>query len=257
LNPELYTQVLDELEMIFSHKPFQVLFYGSWERGTPTPDSDLNFYLLAHSTDQMKSSFVDSVHGALSSLEVVAPLNMIAGDTESLRHRMRIFEPGCLQLLESASVFFGENLLDGLKREWQTWQNREIPRKELITYLEKRIRFFKQQTTRNQKEEISQLERIATLTLQVWALRTIPDLTVPELLKMDIPGQIGSLFRILYWQELDEKHSKILDLAERIYTARRQIRHRREVSREEMHELKYKLIHLREEDGELLADLWV
>ncbi len=255
LNPWLYTQVLDDLESVFSHKPFQILFYGSWERGQANSESDVNFYLLAHSTDQMKASFVDSVLNALKPMEKVAPINMIAGDSESLKHRMRLFEPGCLQLLENSSVFFGESLIDTLRSDWNKIKYNSIPRKELIQYLEKRIRFFKQQTTRNLKEEVGQLERIATLSLHVWALKTIEDLTISELLAMDIPSQVVGLFQNLYHSELDEPTLALLKVIERIYDCKKRVRWKKEITREEMHELKYKLVHIRK-DEELLVDLW-
>lgn len=255
LNPWLYTQVLDDLESVFSHKPFQILFYGSWERGQANAESDLNFYLLAHSTDQMKASFVDSVLNALKPMGKVAPVNMIAGDSESLKHRMKLFEPGCVQLLENSSVFFGESLIDSLRVEWNKIKHNSIPRKELIQYLEKRIRFFKQQTTRNLKEEVGQLERLSTLSLHVWALRTIEDLTVSELLALDIPSQAVSLCRNLYHSELDDQTNALLQIIEQIYDCKKRVRLEREITREEMHELKYRLVHIRK-DEELLVDLW-
>jgi|GEM_PF-1204279 len=256
LDSRLYGKVLDELEMVFSHKPFQILFYGSWERGDATPDSDLNFFLLAHSTDQMKGSFVESISQALQPLETVAPVNMIAGDAESLRLRMKLFEPACIHLLEEGSNFFGENLLDGLRSEWSHVQSRGIPKKELVQYLQKRIRFFKQQTTRNLKEEISQLERIATLSLQIWALENVEDLSLPEILKLDTPNQIGPMMNALYGAMMSRTEKTLLSLALDIYETRRKVRWKRDVSREAMHSLKQRLMGLRRENQEELVDLW-
>ncbi len=255
LNPSLYAHVLDDLELITSHKPFHILFYGSRERGDFNESSDLNFYLLAHSTDQMKASFVDSVSKTLNQLEVVAPVNMIAGDADSLRHRFKIHEPGSIQLLENASVFYGEGIWDSLQSEWKRYKDKSIPKKELSSYLEKRIRFFKQQVSRNVKEEVSQLERICTLTLHVWAIKNIDDLSVSELLMMDIPNQIYSLFTNLYKFELDETILELLNLQQRLQTLKRELRWKKEISREEIYELKYKLISLRK-DEEFLLNLW-
>ncbi|MCU0823230.1 MAG: hypothetical protein MUF77_01130 [Leptospira sp.] len=255
LNPDLYVQVLDELELIRSSKPFQILFYGSRERGDSNTDSDLNFYLIANSTDQMKSSFIDSVSRALSKLEDVAPVNMIAGDADSLAHRLKISEPGSIQLMEASSVFYGEGIYEGLLEQWRKWKSFEIPKKDLSIYLEKRIRFFKQQVTRNVKEEISQLERITTLTLHIWALQKIEDLTHVELLKMDTPDQLVPLFSGLYRNEMDETTEELLDLSTKIRKMKVDARNKREISREDIHESKYRLIELRKEEEFMLN--WV
>ncbi|TGM21585.1 hypothetical protein [Leptospira meyeri] len=255
LNPNLYAQVLDELELIPSTKPYQILFYGSRERGDFHPDSDLNFYLVAHSTDQMKSQFIDSISRALQKLEDVAPVNMIAGDADSLRHRIKISEPGSLQLMEASSVFYGEGLFEDLKSDWEKWKQREIPKSDLIAYLEKRIRFFKQQVTRNIKDEISQLERITTLTLHIWALQNIQDLTHIELLKMDTPDQVAPLFTNLYRKEMEDSIWELLELQTKVRKLKVDVRWKREVSREDIHETKYKLISLRK-DEEFMMNLW-
>ncbi|TGN19765.1 hypothetical protein EHS15_07090 [Leptospira idonii] len=255
LNPSLYAQVLDDLELVNSHKPFQVLFYGSRERGDFNEDSDLNFYLLAHSTDQMKASFVDSIAKALSKLEVVAPVNMIAGDSDSLKHRFKIHEPGSIQLLENASVFFGEGIWEDLQTEWKRFRNQIISKKDLSHYLDKRIRFFKQQTSKSIKDEISQLERICTLTLHIWAIKNIDDLSLPELLMMDIPSQIYPLFTQLYSSEIDETVLELLLVQAQLQKLKKDARWKREINREEIHELKYKLISLRK-DEEFLLNLW-
>ncbi len=252
LNPKLYARVLDDLELVISHKPFQVLFYGSRERGDYDELSDLNFYLLAHSTDQMKPSFIESISSALNHLESVAPVNMIAGDTESLRMRMKIHEPGSIQLLENASVFYGETLWENLQNEWKSFRNREVSIIDLTSYLEKRIRFFKQQVTKNVKEEISQLERICTLTLHIWAIKNINDLTLSEIIKMDTPSQLVPLFKLLYHNEMDETTLELLDLNRKLYAFKRDARWKREIAREEIFELKHKLISLRKDEEFLL-----
>lgn len=252
LNPSLYAKVLDDLELVHSHKPFQILFYGSRERGDFDPLSDLNFYLLAHSTDQMKPSFIESISLALNHLESVAPMNMIAGDIESLRLRMKIHEPGSVQLLENATVFFGDSLWENLKRDWLPFRQREIAPSELSSYLEKRVRFFKQQVVKNAKEEISQLERICTLTLHIWAIKNVYDLTIAEIIKMDTPSQIGPLFMNLYKNELDENIVELLELQKKLYSLKRAVRWKKDISREKLYELKYKLISLRKDEEFLL-----
>jgi hypothetical protein len=252
LNPSLYAKVLDDLELILSHKPFQILFYGSRERGDFDELSDLNFYLLAHSTDQMKPSFIESVSSALGHLESVAPVNMIAGDAESLRLRMRIHEPGSVQLLENASIFYGESLWESLQKDWVQIRNRELSPSDLANYLEKRVRFFKQQVSKNAKEEISQLERICTLTLHIWAIKNIKDLSFAEIIKMDTPSQLNPLFKNLYKNEIDETVNELLELQKKFYTLKREVRWKKEIVREELYELKYKLISLRKDEEFLL-----
>ena len=252
LNPHLYAKVLDELELIRSHKPFQILFYGSRERGDFNEYSDLNFYLLANSTDQMKPSFIESVSQALNHLEDVAPVNMIAGDSESLKLRMRIKEPGSIQLLENASIFFGESIWEQLQGEWIQIKNRDIPIQELSNYLEKRIRFFKQQTFKTIKEEISQLERICTITLHLWAIKNIHDLTAVELIKMDVPSQLEPLFQSLYKNEIDDTVIGLLRLQLRLYNLKKRARWKKEIHRDELFEIKYELIALRKDEEFLL-----
>ncbi len=158
--------------------------------------------------------------------------------------------------MEASSVFYGGRHLRGaIGNSGENGNRFEIPKKDLSIYLEKRIRFFKQQVTRNVKGEISQLERITTLTLHIWALQKIEDLTHVELLKMDTPDQLVPLFSGLYRNEMDETTEELLDLSTKIRKMKVDARNKREISREDIHESKYRLIELRKEEEFMLN--WV
>jgi predicted nucleotidyltransferase len=209
-NPIDYLIVQDRLEEVESGQPFEVIFYGSRERGDSQPDSDFNFYLLAHTQDQMKPGFIQKVTSALNTLEKIAPVNLVAGDLDSFRLRMNLFEPSVIHMLELGTVFYGDQIIHDLQKEWEKTKEKSIPIDRLVPFLSRRIRFYKNLKPRSEKEDAIRMERIMTLSIQVWVLQNIPDLSTTELIHLDIPIRSEQMIPSLYRSEMDEEISRFL-----------------------------------------------
>lgn len=75
--------IKQNLQTVFSLKPFEILFYGSRQRGDFRDSSDFNFFLLADPSDQLKSTFLRAINAVLSPLEEIAPVQLVTADTDS------------------------------------------------------------------------------------------------------------------------------------------------------------------------------
>ncbi|WCL47576.1 hypothetical protein [Leptospira sp. GIMC2001] len=210
--PRDYLEIQEKLEEIESNLPFEVLFYGSRERGDYDSESDFNFYLLASTQDQMKPGFIQKITNILNHLDKIAPVNLVAGDMDTFRLRLNLFEPSVVHLLELGGVFFGDRVLHGFQKEWNMIKANPIPKEKLVPFLNRRIRFYKNLTPRTEKEDAVRMERVASLSVQTWAIRSIPDISIHELVTLDIPARADKMIRAMYSKELDEE---ILDLLER------------------------------------------
>jgi hypothetical protein len=210
-SPRDYLDIFEKLEEISFDYPFEILFYGSRERGDCTEDSDFNFYLLASTQDQMKPGFIQKITLALNHLEKIAPVNLIAGDVDTFRLRLNLMEPSVLHLLNLGSVFYGDSHLNGFNKDWEKLKNQPIPKEKLIPFLNRRIRFYKNLTPRSDKEESVRMERVVTLSIQSWAIQKISDISVPELIALDIPSRAEKMIHILYKNELDPEILNLLN----------------------------------------------
>lgn len=206
-----FLEIQNCLDDIKSEDPFEILFYGSRERGDQEPDSDFNFYLLASTQDQMKPGFIQRINSALNHLETISHVNLVAGDSDTFRIRMNLFEPSVVHMLEKATVFYGEHLFHGYQKEWETIKKNPIPLDKLVPFLNRRIHFYKSLNSRNEKDSAVRNERVYSLSIQVWALKNIPDLSLTELISLDIPIFYERMIPILYSTEVDDT---ILELME-------------------------------------------
>lgn len=210
-NPSDYLKIFDKLEEIESDHPFEILFYGSRERGDYSEDSDFNFYLLASTQDQMKPGFIQKVTMALNILEKIAPVNLIAGDIDTFRLRLNLMEPTVVHLVNLGSVFYGDTHFHGFHKDWLQISKHPIPKEKLVPFINRRIRFYKNLNTRTEKEESVQMERVLTLSIQSWAIQNIKDISIQELITLDIPSRAEKMIRILYKNELDTDILSLLD----------------------------------------------
>lgn len=210
-NPTDYLKIFERLEEIESDHPFEILFYGSRERGDYLEDSDFNFYLLASTQDQMKPGFIQKVTLALNILEKIAPVNLIAGDVDTFRLRLNLMEPTVVHLLNLGSVFYGETHFHGFHKDWEQIRKNTIPKEKLVPFINRRIRFYKNLSPRTEKEESIQMERVLTLSIQSWAIQKISDISIQELITLDIPSRSEKMIRTLYKNELDSEILSLLD----------------------------------------------
>lgn len=202
-SPFDYLEIQDRLDEIESDHPFEILFYGSRERGDHTEDSDFNFYLLASAQDQMRPGFVQKVTSALGVLEKFATVNLVAGDMETFRIRLNLFEPSVIHMLERGIVFYGDHIFHNFQRSWQNLKKEPIPKQKLIPFLNRRINFYRSLKPRNSKDNAIRQERIVSLSIQVWALKTIEDISIEELIILDMPRESEKMISQLYKNEFD------------------------------------------------------
>lgn len=206
-----FLEIQNRLDEIHSDYPFEILFYGSRERGDNDLESDFNFYLLASTQDQMKPGFVQKVTSALQVLERIATVNLVAGDMDTFRLRLNLMEPSILHMLEYGTVFYGEHIFHKLQKDWEKMKTLPIPKDKLLPFLNRRVRFYKNLTPRTEKDDAVRMERVTSLSIQVWALKNIPDITATELIDLDIPSRAERMIPILYKKEWNEEVAELLE----------------------------------------------
>lgn len=219
--------IKENLQTVFSLKPFEIVYYGSRQRGDFHDGSDFNFFLLADPSDQLKSTFLREINAVLSPLEKTGPVHLITADTDSFAARLRVFEPSAVHLCELGEPFFAEENFPALLQEWNQIKTQKIDATLTGRHLRKRYRFYKSISPRNTKEEIMRMERLVALYLQTWIFREIEDVSWIEVVYSDIPSRLISMIRELYKKEVPDFILEILDLYEEILKLKLEIRNQR------------------------------
>ncbi|RHX84009.1 hypothetical protein [Leptospira stimsonii] len=231
--------IKQNLQTVFSLKPFEILYYGSRQRGDFRDSSDFNFFLLADPSDQLKSTFLREINAILSPLEEIAPVHLVTADTDSFLARLRVFEPSASHICEMGEPFFGKEYFPLLVEEWNKLKSNPIDSVATGKHLRKRYRFYKSISPRSTKEEIMRMERLVALYLQNWIFREIEDLSWIEVVHADIPTRLISMVRDLYKKEATENTLEILNLYEDILKLKSEIRnHQNPFSAEKFQTLK-------------------
>ncbi|AOP36570.1 hypothetical protein A0128_21445 [Leptospira tipperaryensis] len=231
--------IKQNLQTVFSLKPFEILYYGSRQRGDFRDSSDFNFFLLADPSDQLKSTFLREINAILSPLEEIAPVHLVTADTDSFLARLRVFEPSATHICEMGEPFFGKEYFPLLVEEWNKLKSNPIDSVATGKHLRKRYRFYKSISPRSTKEEIMRMERLVALYLQNWIFREIEDLSWIEVVHADIPSRLIGMIRELYKKEATENTLEILNLYEDILKLKTEIRnHQNPFSAEKFQTLK-------------------
>lgn len=119
-------EISEKLAEVKSSQPFQLLFYGSKFRGDDTQNSDYNFYLIASPTDQLQSSFTSKISDCLEIIDTHSSVGLIAGDFDSLKYRLKIFEPTAIHLVDYSEIVFGKGYLEKLRVIWAETKKKSI-----------------------------------------------------------------------------------------------------------------------------------
>lgn len=217
-------KIKENLSSVSSLKPFELIFYGSRQRGDANPSSDFNFFLLADPSDQLKSNFIREINKALEPLQEQGPVNLISGDWDSFRLRMKSFDPGAVHICELGEPYFGSEYFPIIKEEWDKTKLEPVDGVSAGKYLRKRYRFFKGIVPRNTKEDVIRMERLLAIYLQNWMFRYIGDLGVGEIVNSDIPSRIGPMFRILYSKEAKGNILELVELYHEIVKLKTELR---------------------------------
>lgn len=220
----LLGEVKEKLDRVKSINPFQLIFYGSKSRGDDNDLSDFNFYLLASPTDQLRTSFIQEISEALDFIDTSSAVSLVAGDMDSLTFRMRIFEPTAVHLCELGQSVYGKNQIDILRKEWVTIKNKNFDRKIIVNYLDNRCKFYKSIKSKSTKEDISRIEKIISLNLQMWIFNNITDITSTEICYMDIPMRLYSMLKFLYKAEATDDVNLLIEIYKEIHELKQTIR---------------------------------
>lgn len=106
----------------------------------------------------------------------------------------------------------------------QKQKKNQFDKKKLISYVENRAKFYKTLRSKNTKEDVSRIEKVISLNIQLWVLNHILDLSPTELGFLDIPSRLISIMRKLYKNELDENVTKLVNIYEQIHELKQNIR---------------------------------
>ncbi|MCB1193876.1 MAG: hypothetical protein H7A23_09920 [Leptospiraceae bacterium] len=224
LQEGIFTLAYDKLYRIKSYKPFEIIFYGSRARGDFTEFSDYNFYLLAHPTDQLNSGFVNEIAHALEYLESESAVSLVAGDVDSFQMRIKLFDPTVIHVCELGKLFYGDGEFIKICQEWQEVKKRPLQIDSLISFLENRYKFYKSLSPRGNKEDITRIERILSLNIQIWILKNIEDISLTELYYLDIPSRMLSLARTVYRSNSTKEFDLMLSIYEEIHKLKQILR---------------------------------
>lgn len=224
LQEGIFTLAYDKLYRIKSFKPFEIIFYGSRARGDFTDVSDYNFYLLAHPTDQLNSGFVNNITKALEYLESESTVSLVAGDLESFQMRMKLLDPTVIHICELGKLFYGDGYFIKICQEWQEQKKRPFQLEPLIQFLENRYKFYKNLTPRGNKEDITRIEKILSLNIQIWILKNVEDISITELYYLDIPERLLSLGRTMYRSNSTKEFELMLSIYEEVHSLKQILR---------------------------------
>jgi predicted nucleotidyltransferase len=193
---QLHT-INNQLSTLSSLHPFSVIHYGSRLRGDFNEYSDMNFFLVGDGRDQLRSSFIQDIVKILQA-EFPFEIDLISGDKTTFLYRMELFDPVAVHVMEMGKPIFGQQLHFDLMEKWGEIKKNPINLNVLQTYIEKRIRFYKKLEPRNEEDNVNRLQKLIALTLQNWVLMTLDELSLIELVHMDIPHYLPKMIKVLY-----------------------------------------------------------
>ncbi len=220
----LFNEISEKLSNIKSVQPFQLLFYGSKFRGDDSEHSDYNFYLIASPTDQLQSNFIHEVSDSLEIIDTHSSVGLIAGDFDSLKYRLKIFEPTAVHLCEYSEIVFGKYYIEQLRKSWARSKSMIVDTAKLVSYLENRSKFYRNLRPKTTKEDIARIEKVISLNIQMWIFGNIHDISATEICFMDIPYRLISMVKILYKDQLDDNVNMLTDIYKDIHELKQSIR---------------------------------
>lgn len=220
----LTDEVLSKLKKIESIHPFQIIYYGSRSRGEENDLSDYNFYLIANPIDQMRPSFIQEISVALDFLDTDSSVSLIAGDLDALIYRVKFFEPTAVHLAELGQIVYGKGPLEQVRGIWSEVKKNPINIPLLMEYMEKRCKFYKDLKSRNTKEDISRIEKVISLNIQLWILTHISDISTTEIFHMDIPARLIAMVRDLYKAEATEDVLILVSIYKELHELKQTVR---------------------------------
>lgn len=158
----------------------------------------------------------------LSSYFPESIVDLSFNDFESFQMRMELLEPTACHVMELGEVVFGKDRFSELKESWNSKRRDSISVEALTEYLHKRAHFLgRLENTNTLAENISKIEAIMFFRLQVIIISLISDLTVSELVSLDIPSRLPKLIQTLYKNELPQNILPLAPIFEQVHEAKR------------------------------------
>ncbi len=218
----LLESLKEELWEIENLEPFSLVFYGSRSRREEDVFSDYNFFLLASSSDILRSDFKRQLLDLLSLHFSENVINLSFNDFESFQMRINLFEPTACHIMELGEVVFGNESFSELQAFWNIKKKEPLQVEPLVAYLQKRIHFYnKLKNTKTLADNISRIESIILFRLQILIISLISDLTISEIAFLDIPSRLSKLIQTLYKNDLPSSILSIAPILEQVHEAKR------------------------------------
>lgn len=221
MNPLVSLQ--EDLKEVENLEPFTLVFYGSRARNEEDAVfSDYNFFVLASASDILRADFKRQVEGLLNSHFPDEVINLVFNDFDSFQLRMNVFDPTASHIMEYGQLVHGSSKFYELQKQWMSLRKEPVKIEPLLDFLEKRISFYnKLPADKNLTENISRIEFIMILRLQIIILTLVHDLTLPEIIFFDMPTRFPRLATTMYRHDLPENILSIIDVYEEVHEAKR------------------------------------
>lgn len=213
--------VVQNFEQVKSVKPFQVLFFGSRSREEHDPTSDVNLYLIAAVEDQIQGSFLEKILLSVKPFEDLGQVEIGTGDPSGMLSRLRMWEPTAAHVIELGYPIFGKPELKVYYDEWEKAKQGTWNRTPLIEYLKMRREFYKKIEFDTKREESSRLERYVSYCIQIWVLEKVADLSLSEMIHLDIPNRIIDSLPVLYEEEWDDEIENLYQMFTELHPIRK------------------------------------
>lgn len=239
------------LGQVLSHEPFCVVFYGSQAREDSEDNSDFNICLLASGLDNIRSPFIEEINKHLSQLAEEDKLTLHTNDFSTFKYRLSLFEPTSVHIIELGIPVFGEEKFRVLQKYWSSQKNVPIPVKEVVGFLESRSKFYRNLQSKTLLDDITRIEKILSLNIQMWVFTEINDLTPIEIAHLDIPSRLPRLVKYLYKENLPHEIHILSSIYEQVHVLKKNMRILKEGQKTDFEKLRDSILQIQEYTDEI------
>lgn len=100
-------KVIQEIvrKLVAGYAPQKVILFGSYARGTPRPDSDIDLLIVKETSERFIDRWV-TVRRLLSDPQRLIPLETIVLTPQELAHRLEVGDQFIAEILEEGEVLY-------------------------------------------------------------------------------------------------------------------------------------------------------
>lgn len=92
-------------KLVAEYAPQKVILFGSYARGTPRPDSDIDLLIVKETSERFIDRWV-TVRRLLSDPQRLIPLETIILTPQELAHRLEVGDQFIAEILEKGEVLY-------------------------------------------------------------------------------------------------------------------------------------------------------